>query len=69
MASKNFKVEMNTKKLRKAEDENIRKLTKIGNKSIGLTLPIEIVRELKWREKQKVVVKMKGKSIIIRDWK
>jgi len=41
----------------KLENKNVRKLTKIGNKSIGLTLPIEIVRELRWREKQKVVVK------------
>lgn len=54
---------------RKTENENIRKLTKIGDKSVGLTLPIEMIRKLNWREKQKVVVKMKGKSIIIRDWK
>jgi len=54
---------------RKTENENIRKLTKIGDKSVGLTLPIEMIRKLKWREKQKVVVKMKGKSIIIKDWK
>ena len=54
---------------RKTENENIRKLTKIGDRSIGLTLPVEMIRKLKWREKQKVVVKMKGKSIIIRDWK
>ena len=54
---------------RKAEDENIRKLAKIGDKSIGLTLTIEIVRELKWKVKQKVVVKKRGKGIIISDWK
>ncbi|MBU4601110.1 hypothetical protein KKE88_03630 [Patescibacteria group bacterium] len=54
---------------RKLENNNIRKLSRIGNKSIGLTLPIEIVRELKWREKQKVVVKKRGKGIIITDWK
>ena len=54
---------------RKAENENIRKLAKIGDRSVGLTLPVEMIRKLKWREKQKVVVKMKGKSIIIRDWK
>ena len=41
----------------KIEDKNVRKLSRIGNKSIGLTLPIDLVRELKWREKQKVVVK------------
>ena len=38
---------------RKLENKNIRKLTRIGDKSIGLTLPIEIVRELKWKVKQK----------------
>lgn len=40
-----------------------------GGKSIGITLPIEIVRDLKWRERQKVVVERKGKTITIRDWK
>ena len=54
---------------RKLKDKNIRKLSRIGDKSIGLTLPIEIVRELKWREKQKVVVKKRGKGILITDWK
>ena len=54
---------------RKLENKNIRKLTRIGNKSVGLTLPIEIVRKLKWRIKQKVVVKKQGKKITIIDWK
>ncbi len=49
---------------------NIRKLTKTGGgKSIAVTIPIEMVRELKWRERQKVVVTKRGKSIIIKDWK
>lgn len=50
-------------------DRNIRKLTKLGGKSIGLTLPIEIVRELGWKEKQKVVVKRVHGGVIIKDWK
>lgn len=54
---------------RKLEDKNVRKLTRIGSSSIGLTLPVEMLRDLKWRAKQKVVVKQKGKSIVIRDWK
>ncbi len=53
---------------RKLKDKNIRKLTKSGGKSISVTLPIEIVRELKWKSKQKVVVKKKGKGILIQDW-
>ncbi len=51
------------------EERGIRKLTKIGGKSIGLTLPIELVRELGWREKQKVVVTRVRGGVVIRDWK
>ncbi len=54
---------------RKFGERNIRKLTKSGGHSIGLTLPIDLVRQLKWREKQKVVVKKRGSNIVISDWK
>mgnify|MGYP001619938502 FL=1 len=54
--------------IRKLEDKNVRKILKSGD-SYAVTIPIEMLDKLKWREKQKVVVKMKGKSIIIRDWK
>ena len=54
---------------RKSQDKNIRKLAHIGRQSIGLTLPIEMVRELGWRERQKVVVKKSGDKLIISDWK
>ena len=54
---------------RKVENRNIRKLSKSGGgASISLTLPIDIVRELKWRDNQKVVVKKRGKGILIVDW-
>jgi len=35
------------------QNKEIRKLTRIGKRSIGLTLPIDEVRSLGWREKQK----------------
>ncbi len=54
---------------KKSNETNIRKLTKIGKQSIGLTLPIEMVRELKWRERQRVKVKKIKGEIVIRDWK
>ncbi len=55
---------------RKLEDRSIRKLTRTGSgKTISVTLPIEIVRELKWRNKQKVVVIKRGSGILITDWK
>jgi hypothetical protein len=53
---------------KKATEKNIRKLTKSGNGSIGLTLPIETVRELGWREKQKVVVKRVRGGLNVRDY-
>lgn len=52
---------------RKLEDKNIRKLSKTGGNSIYVTLPIEVVRELKWKERQKVVVKKRGNGILITD--
>lgn len=52
-----------------ATDKNTRKLTKLGGKSIGLTLPIDMVRELGWREKQKVVVTRVRGGVLIKDWK
>ena len=54
---------------KKTDETNVRKLTKIGRKSIGLTLPIELVRELGWRERQKVVVKKIKGVVMVRDWR
>ncbi|MDP2650132.1 MAG: hypothetical protein Q8P16_01050 [bacterium] len=54
---------------RQLENRNIRKLTRTGKgASISLTLPIEFVRALKWRDRQKVVVEKKGKTLVVRDW-
>jgi len=47
-----------------------RKLTHMGSgRSYGITLPIEEIRSLGWKERQKVVIARKGKTFIIRDWK
>lgn len=64
---------------KKSQDKNTRKLTRLGGKhalrsrgeggSLGLTLPVEIVRKLRWKERQKVRVFLQGRSVIIRDWK
>jgi hypothetical protein len=57
---------------RKLSQRNIRKLTKFGGgKSYGVTLPISFIRELKWKERQKLVVEFdkRRKTIRIKDWK
>lgn len=48
---------------------NIRNIQKSGG-SYFVTLPIEVVRDLGWKEKQKVVItRISGKKIEIKDWK
>ena len=55
---------------RKLEDRSIRKLIRTsGGRSFSLTLPIEEVRALKWHERQNLVVKREGKTLVIKDWK
>ncbi len=54
---------------KKTNETEVRKLTKVGKQSIAVTIPIEIVRELKWREKQKVTVKRVRGGVLIKDWK
>ena len=53
---------------RKLEDNDTRTLLRLGE-SIGVTIPIEFTRKLKWRKGQKVVARLSGKRIIIEDWK
>lgn len=53
---------------RKDEESNIRKLTRVGEGSLAVTIPVAIVNKLKLRERQKVVVKERGGVITIKDW-
>lgn len=53
--------------MRKLADKNIRKIFKSGH-SYAITLPREMINKLNWQEKQRVAVKMNGRSVIIRDW-
>ncbi len=54
---------------RKIQNRNIRKISRIGASSLGITLPIEMLRELGWRERQKVKVARIRGGIQIRDWR
>lgn len=55
--------------IRKSEEKNIRKLSKIGKQSVGVTLPIKDIRDLGWSKKQKLVVKRIKGGFEVRDWK
>ena len=47
----------------------IRKVVKNGRESYYINIPKEIIKTLKIRERQKLNITTKGKSIIIKDWK
>ena len=50
------------------QEENVRSILKV-RRSYYVSLPIQVVREFKWKEGQKVVVEKRGKEIVIKDWK
>jgi antitoxin component of MazEF toxin-antitoxin module len=52
----------------KLANKNIRKILKNGD-SYAITIPIEIMTELKWKEKQKVVVKKIRGGFSVKDWR
>lgn len=54
---------------KKESEKNIRKLTRVGRASIAVTIPVEMVKKLKWKERQKVVLNLRGSKITIEDWK
>ncbi len=61
---------LNAMTRRKTEENYIRSLTKVsGGTSYAVTIPMEYIRKLKWRGKQKLEVKLFKDRIIIRDWK
>ncbi|HIA92000.1 TPA: AbrB/MazE/SpoVT family DNA-binding domain-containing protein [Candidatus Saccharibacteria bacterium] len=49
------------------ENRNQRTLTKTASGSYVLTLPIELVRELNWKDGQKVQVSKSGKKLVVVD--
>ena len=55
--------------MRKLKNKQIRNIQKSGG-TYYITIPIEIIRNMSWRERQKVEVKQYGKNkILISDWK
>lgn len=47
----------------------IRKITRVGKRSLALVIPAPIVDELRLQEKQKMVITSDRKKIIVKDWK
>jgi antitoxin component of MazEF toxin-antitoxin module len=46
----------------------IRKITRVGKRSLSIVIPADIVDELSLRERQKLTLRRSGQKIIIEDW-
>jgi len=53
---------------KKYSQRNIRKITKNGS-SHSVSIPVEFLKKLGWKEKQKVIVRKIRGGVQIRDWK
>lgn len=53
----------------KTMEKYIRKVTRVGQRSLSINIPAEIVDQLKIKEKQKLAITTKGCTIIIKDWR
>ena len=53
---------------RKVENRKVRTLTRNNSSSYSVTLPIELVRRLNWRNHQRLVISRRGKHLIVEDW-
>lgn len=51
------------------KQDNIRKVTRNGRGTYYVSIPRGLVKELRLKERQKVVVSKYGKGILIKDWK
>ena len=46
---------------------HIHTIIKVGRNSVGVIIPIEFARDLKWQEKKKVLVRKSGRRVIIQN--
>jgi hypothetical protein len=54
---------------RKAGEQDVRSITQNKTGTYSISLPIGLIRELKWQNRQKVTVTKRGDKLIIEDWK
>ena len=52
---------------RQLVNKNVRNIQK-NQRTYSVSIPVEFIKELKWQERQKVVVRKSGKKLIIEDW-
>lgn len=54
---------------RPVSEKHIRSLTKVsGGRSYAIIIPKDLINDLRWRARQKLVINKRGKKLIIEDW-
>ncbi len=54
---------------RKAGEQQIRNITSNSSGTYQISIPKQLIAELKWRSGQKVTVTKVGDRLIVEDWK
>ncbi len=54
--------------MKKYSNKDIRKLTKTGPASYSIIIPKTMIKKLGWKERQKLKLTLKGKTINIKDY-
>ena len=52
----------------KAGEQSVRTLQKNNTGTYTVSVPLELIRQLKWQAGQKVTLEKRGKTIVITDW-
>lgn len=52
----------------KAGQHNVRVLQKNNTGSYSVSLPVEVVRQMRWQQGQKLTVEKRGNALLIQDW-
>lgn len=52
---------------RSMEERNFRTLFRFAKRSVAITLPIEMIRDLDWRYGQRIHIRKIGKRIVIEE--
>ena len=54
---------------RRAGEQEVRNLTQNRTGTYQVSLPIELIRKLRWQQGQKLTVRKSGDRLIVEDWK
>jgi phosphate uptake regulator len=53
---------------RSVGEQRVRTLQKTNTGTYTVSLPIQLVRDLRWQDGQKVIIRRSGKKLIVEDW-